>query len=107
MKAAVIAALCLAGGAAGCGDDESGKNPTCEKFCAAQDAAGCTQGSSPDCAFACTILWNGDFCRAEWRALITCEASASWSCDAESGYPVVDRCQAEALAFLACGDAQP
>jgi hypothetical protein len=107
MKASVIAALCLACAAAGCGDEENRANATCERFCAAQDAAGCAQGSNPECAFACTLLWNGNLCRADWRALITCEADATWTCDAGTGYPLVDRCQEEAMAFLACADAQP
>jgi len=110
MTRSAIAALALGLSLlAACGEEESKKPKACQDHCGRQAAASCAEPIDvEECVFACTYLWNGDMCQAEWRASITCTANATWSCDEASGYPVTGvECRSVMLAFLECADASP
>ena len=111
--AVVDAALLVALATAGCGDDGEGADAggrdgggrsatACARGCDSTLAADCAQGpdSRAQCESDCERLRSGD-CGDEYRALMRCADGEEVSCSG-AGLPVIEACEAEQNAFVAC-----
>jgi hypothetical protein len=91
-----------AGSGGGSGSGSGGGSGACQVGCEAVIAAGCANGP-PDqagCEADCDMLLAGQ-CSDEYDAYLVCGEGEAVTCD-NGGYPVIEACEAERQAFLAC-----
>lgn len=85
------------------GSSNGGGSSLCETYCAQSRKAGCEKPSKAECVQECesTRADAPSGCRDEVNAMLTCGATATFSCD-DDGKAASDDCNDQGLALLSC-----